>query len=101
MRKVIVPPMESELSFSTGTFLNNHDVIERKLQLLLIHSTVGKRAKRMPDSRFETTKRLNICSGPNKDFRDINKNYLQNKRYSFFDRSNFKPNYLKKENAVY
>ena len=27
----------------------------RKLQSLLIHSTVGKRAKRMPDTTIETT----------------------------------------------
>ena len=31
-RKVLVLPLESELSFSTGTFLNNDDVIKRKLQ---------------------------------------------------------------------
>ena len=54
-RKIIVPPIESELSFSTGTFLNNYDVINRKLQPLLIYSTVGKRAKRMPDPIVETT----------------------------------------------
>ena len=54
-RKIIVPPVESELFFLTGTFLNNYDVIERKLQPLLIHSTVGKRAKRMPNTIVETT----------------------------------------------
>ena len=31
-RKIIASPKGSELSFSTGTFLNNYDVIERKLQ---------------------------------------------------------------------
>ena len=29
--KSIAPPIESEISFSTGTFLNNNDVINRKL----------------------------------------------------------------------
>ena len=38
-----------------GTFLNNYDVIERKLKLLLIHSTVQKRVKRFPDTTVETT----------------------------------------------
>ena len=31
------------------------DVINRKPGLLLIHSTVGKQAKRMPDATVETT----------------------------------------------
>ena len=31
------------------------DVINRKPDLLLIHSTVGKQAKRMPDATVETT----------------------------------------------
>ena len=29
--EIIVPPIESELSVSTGTFLNNYDVRDRKL----------------------------------------------------------------------
>ena len=36
-------------------FSINYDVTERKLQPLLIHLTVGKRAKRMPDTTVETT----------------------------------------------
>ena len=32
-RKIVVPPIESELSFSTGTFLNNYDVRDRKRNL--------------------------------------------------------------------
>ena len=51
----LAPPIESELSLSTGTFLINYDVINRKPELLLIHSTVGKRAKRIPDATVETT----------------------------------------------
>ena len=53
--KIIAPPIESELSFLTRTFLNNYDVIDRKLQPLLINSTVEKQAKRMPDTTVETT----------------------------------------------
>ena len=44
-RKVLALPLERELSVSTGTFLNNDDVIKRKLQLYVTYSTVGKRAK--------------------------------------------------------
>ena len=58
----IAPPIKSELSFSTGTFLNNYDIIERKLQSLLIHLTVEKRAKRMPNNIVETTTTYNIFS---------------------------------------
>ena len=42
VRKIIAPPIESELSFLIGTFLNNYDVIDRKLQPLLIRLTAGK-----------------------------------------------------------
>ena len=45
LRKRIVPPIEWELSFSTGTFLNNYDVKDRKLKPSLTYSTVGKRGK--------------------------------------------------------
>ena len=45
MRKRIVPPIECEFSFSTGTFLNNYDITDRKLKPLLTYSTVGKREK--------------------------------------------------------
>ena len=45
MRKRIAPPTECELSFSTGTFLNNYDARDRKLKEALTMSTVGKRAK--------------------------------------------------------
>ena len=31
LQHTLAPPIESQLSFSTGTFLNNYDVIERKL----------------------------------------------------------------------
>ena len=52
----LAPPIESELSFSTGTFLNNNDAIERKiLACLLVHSTVEKQTKRKPDIPVETT----------------------------------------------
>ena len=39
--KVVAPPIESELSFSIGNFLNNYDVINRKLYVLTI-STILK-----------------------------------------------------------
>ena len=41
-RKRIAPPIESELSFSTGSFLNKYDVTDRKLKPLVIGSTVRK-----------------------------------------------------------
>ena len=44
-RKIIVPPIESELSFSTGTFLNNYDVRDRKLKPLINISDCMKRRK--------------------------------------------------------
>ena len=44
-RKIIVPPIESELSVSAGTFLNNYDVRNGKLKPLLLGSTVGKHEK--------------------------------------------------------
>ena len=34
------PPLERELSFSTGTFPNNYDIIDRKLYVSVIHLTV-------------------------------------------------------------
>ena len=40
MRK-IAPPIESELSIWTGTFLNNYDVRDRNLKLSVIRSTLG------------------------------------------------------------
>ena len=48
------PLLESELSFLTGTFLNNYDVINRKLSPLLTYSIVEKQADRMPDITVET-----------------------------------------------
>ena len=42
VRKRIVPPTECELSFSTGTFRNNFDVIDRKIKPPLTYSTVRK-----------------------------------------------------------
>ena len=54
-RKRIVPPIECELSFSTGTFLNNYDVLDRNLKPLVIGSTVGKRAKCEENTIVETT----------------------------------------------
>ena len=50
-RKIIATPIESRLDF----FLINYDVVNRKPELLLIHSTVEKQAKRMPDATVETT----------------------------------------------
>ena len=44
-RKITASPIESELYFLTGTFLNNYDVINRKLQPFLIHSTVENEQK--------------------------------------------------------
>ena len=55
MRKIIAPPIGRELSFSTGTFFDNYDVKDRKLQPLIIRSTVENRAKRTPDIIVETT----------------------------------------------
>ena len=54
-RKRIVPPIECELSFSTGTFLNNYDVIGRELKMLATCSTVGKREKWEDNTLVETT----------------------------------------------
>ena len=54
--RIIAPPIESELSISTGTFLNNYDVIVRKLKLLLIRSTVQKWQKLKENNIVETTK---------------------------------------------
>ena len=51
-RKVIAPPLESELSFSTGTFFEQLWRHRRKLQALLIHVAIGKRAKRTPDPDY-------------------------------------------------
>ena len=48
--------LECELSFSTGTFLNNYDVMDRSLKPLVIYSTVGKREKREENAIVETTK---------------------------------------------
>ena len=42
---IIARPIESELSFSTGTFLNNYDVINRKLQPLQYTRLQGKKQK--------------------------------------------------------
>ena len=53
--KILAPLIEIELSFSTGTFLNNYDVINRKLKPLLIRWTVGKQAKKTPDIIVKTT----------------------------------------------
>ena len=55
VRKIIVPPIESELSVSTGTFLKNYDVRDRKLKPLLLGSTVGKREKWEENNFIETT----------------------------------------------
>ena len=43
-----------------GTFLNNYDVIERKLQPFQIRSTVEKGAKRMPDIIVETPRNIKV-----------------------------------------
>ena len=47
-----------QLSFSTGTFLNNYDIIDRKLKPLLIGSTVGKQEKWEENTTVETTQIL-------------------------------------------
>ena len=56
--KIIAPPIGSELSISTGTFLNNYDVRVGNLKLLLIRSTVQKRQKLEENNIVETTKVL-------------------------------------------
>ena len=53
--KIIVPPIDSELSFLTGTFLNNYDVSDRKPKPLLTCSTVGKWEKLKENTIVETT----------------------------------------------
>ena len=55
---IIVPPIESELSCSTGTFLNNYGIRDRKPTFFITCSTVRKRAKRTWDTTVETTKIL-------------------------------------------
>ena len=52
----LAPPIESDFPLDWNFFIN-HDVINRKPELLLLHSTVGKRTKRMPDATVETTDR--------------------------------------------
>ena len=54
--KIKAPPKENELSFSTGTFLNNYDVINRKVETVVIGSTVEKEQKTTSDTIVETTK---------------------------------------------
>ena len=53
--RIIAPPIESELSISIGTFLNNYDVRVRKLKPCVICSTVGKGAKWEENTIVETT----------------------------------------------
>ena len=53
--EIIVPPKEMLLSFSSGTFLTNYDVIIRKLKYVLIHSTVQKRATKAQNKSIDTT----------------------------------------------
>ena len=60
LEKSFVPPIESELFFSTGTFLNNYDVRDRKSKPLLIGSTVGKREKWQENNIVETTNTFNL-----------------------------------------
>ena len=55
-RKRIVPPIERVLSFSTGTFLNNYDVIDRKLKPFVTYSTVQKWEKLKENTIVETTR---------------------------------------------
>ena len=45
VRKRIVPPIEFELSFLTGTFLKNYDFIDRKIKPLKTYSTEIKMKK--------------------------------------------------------
>ena len=44
-KQIIVPPIESELSVLTGTFLHNYDIRDINLKLSVIGSTVGKHEK--------------------------------------------------------
>ena len=60
LEKSFVPPIESELFFSTGTFLNNYDVRDRKSKPLLIGSTVGKSEKWQENNIVETTNTFNL-----------------------------------------
>ena len=55
---MIAPPIESELSILTGTFLNNYDVRDRKLKPLVIRLTVRKRATRTWDTIVKTTGKI-------------------------------------------
>ena len=59
---MLAPPIESELSLSTKTFLINYDVIYRKLDVSVTWPTIRKRAKRMPDIIVEIT--LALCATP-------------------------------------
>ena len=52
---ILVPLIESELFFLTGTFLNNYDVRERKPIFLVIGSTRGKREKWEENNIAKTT----------------------------------------------
>ena len=56
--KVVAPPIEGELSFSIGTFLNNYDVINRKTIRKLprrTYSTIQKEMKRLENNIVENT----------------------------------------------
>ena len=67
-RKEIAPPLESSFSFSTGTFFEQLWHHRRKLETLLIQSTVGKRAKRTPCTTGETTVKQQWSSLQDKTF---------------------------------
>ena len=79
-RKLIAPPIESELSFSTGTFLINFGGINRKPDLLVTRSPIQneqkdcqmlENEKKMPDATVETT---TIIKKPHKElfYQNIN-----------------------------
>ena len=59
--KKIAPPIETGLSFSTGTFFDQLWRHKEKAAFALIGSTIQKRAKRMPDIIVKTT--LNFVHG--------------------------------------
>ena len=52
--KIIVPPKEMLFSFSTGTFLTNNDVTNRKHKINLIYSIVQKRTIWKQNKSMET-----------------------------------------------
>ena len=67
--KVLATPLERSLSFSTGTFWYNYDIMGKESQVKLIHSNVEKCPIRMPDTTWFWNMK-NVFQGSNSQFSD-------------------------------